>query len=68
MFSYIERFYNPARRHSTLRYFSPAAFEQARKAYAGVYGTGSRPEPMTYVEYVTWYRNQNFAPAQAKEA
>lgn len=29
---YIERFYNPMRRHSTLGYVSPAQFEQAQKA------------------------------------
>ena len=32
MFDYIERFYNPTRRHSTLGYVSPIAFEQAREA------------------------------------
>ncbi len=29
VFDYIERFYNPRRRHSTLGYVSPAAFEKA---------------------------------------
>ena len=29
MFDYIERFYNPRRRHSKLRYLSPVAFENA---------------------------------------
>lgn len=29
---YIERFYNPMRRHSMLGYVSPAQFEQAQKA------------------------------------
>lgn len=32
VFDYIERFYNPTRRHSTLGYVSPIQFEQARKA------------------------------------
>jgi putative transposase len=32
VFDYIERFYNPTRRHSTLGYVSPVAFEQAREA------------------------------------
>jgi putative transposase len=32
VFDYIERFYNPTRRHSTLAYVSPVEFEQARKA------------------------------------
>lgn len=27
VFDYIERFYNPKRRHSKLRYLSPMAFE-----------------------------------------
>jgi putative transposase len=27
VFDYIERFYNPLRRHSTIRYLSPMAFE-----------------------------------------
>ena len=29
VFDYIERFYNPRRRHSTLGYLSPAEFEKA---------------------------------------
>ena len=28
MFDYIERFYNAKRRHSTIGYLSPAAFEE----------------------------------------
>jgi putative transposase len=32
VFDYIERFYNPTRRHSTLGYVSPIAFEAALKA------------------------------------
>ncbi|WIW00249.1 IS3 family transposase [Paucibacter aquatile] len=32
VFDYIERFYNPTRRHSTLGYVSPIQFEEARKA------------------------------------
>ena len=28
VFDYIERFYNPRRRHSTLRYLSPMEFER----------------------------------------
>ena len=32
VFDYIERFYNPMRRHSTLGYLSPVQFEQAQKA------------------------------------
>jgi putative transposase len=28
VFDYIERFYNPRRRHSTLGYVSPVAFEE----------------------------------------
>jgi len=28
VFDYIERFYNPKRRHSTIRYVSPAEFER----------------------------------------
>jgi putative transposase len=31
VFDYIERFYNPARRHSTLGYLSPVAFEDRAK-------------------------------------
>ena len=31
VFDYIERFYNPARRHSTLGYLSPVAFEDQAK-------------------------------------
>ena len=29
VFDYVERFYNPRRRHSTLGYVSPADFERA---------------------------------------
>ena len=32
VFDYIECFYNPTRRHSTLGYLSPVQFEQAREA------------------------------------
>ncbi len=32
VFDYIERFYNPTRRHSTLGYLSPVAYEKLRKA------------------------------------
>jgi putative transposase len=32
VFDYIERFYNPTRRHSTLGYVSPTQFEEAQKA------------------------------------
>jgi putative transposase len=32
MFDYVERFYNPTRRHSTLGYASPIAFEKAKEA------------------------------------
>ncbi|NCT97589.1 MAG: IS3 family transposase [Comamonadaceae bacterium] len=32
MFDYIECFYNPTRRHSTLGYLSPVQFEQAQEA------------------------------------
>ena len=28
VFDYIERFYNPKRRHSTIGYFSPMEFER----------------------------------------
>ena len=34
VFDYIERFYNPTRRHSTLGYLSPVQFEEAMKAYS----------------------------------
>jgi putative transposase len=44
VFDYIERFYNPRRRHSTLGYLSPMEFErQAELAWVGVNETGSRP-------------------------
>lgn len=32
VFDYIERFYNPTRRHSTIGYVSPVEFEQAHRA------------------------------------
>lgn len=31
VFDYIERFYNPTRRHSTLGYVSPMQFEKAQQ-------------------------------------
>lgn len=44
VFDYIERFYNPKRRHSTLGYLSPMQFEQqAKLAEGGVRGTRDRP-------------------------
>lgn len=32
VFDYIERFYNPRRRHSTVGYVSPIDFEKAQEA------------------------------------
>ncbi len=32
VFDYIERFYHPTRRHSTLGYVSPIDFEKAKEA------------------------------------
>ena len=32
VFDYIERFYNPTRRHSTMGYVSPIDFEKAQEA------------------------------------
>lgn len=32
VFDYIEWFYNPTRRHSTLGYLSPVQFEKAQEA------------------------------------
>ncbi len=32
VFDYIERFYNPTRRHSTLGYVSPIEFQKAQEA------------------------------------
>ncbi|TCO72563.1 hypothetical protein EV655_104253 [Rhodovulum euryhalinum] len=44
VFDYIERFYNPKRRHSKLGYLSPMAFEdRAMQTQPGVHKTGSRP-------------------------
>ena len=41
-FDYIECFYNPRRRHSTLGYLSPVEYEeQANLAYPRVHRTGS---------------------------
>jgi putative transposase len=42
VFDYIECFYNPTRRHSTLGYLSPMDFEKkAGVGQLGVRGTGS---------------------------
>ena len=44
VFDYIECFYNPKRRYSTIGYLSPVEFEmQAGFAKAGVNRTGCRP-------------------------
>jgi putative transposase len=44
VFDYIERFYNPRRRHSKLGYLSPMAFEaKAMQIQPGVHETGSGP-------------------------
>jgi hypothetical protein len=43
VFDCIERFHNPTRRHSTLGYVRPIAFEKAREAQVGVHQTGSSP-------------------------
>jgi putative transposase len=44
VFDYIECFYNPTRRHSTLGYLSPVQLEKAQEAQVGVNGTGSSPQ------------------------
>jgi len=42
VFDYIERFYDPRRRHSTLGYLSPVQHEeQAKRAQLRVHRTGS---------------------------
>ena len=41
VFDYIERFYNPTRRHSTLGYVNPIQIEKAQEAWAGVHRTSS---------------------------
>jgi putative transposase len=44
VFDYIERFYNPKRRHSTIGYQSPVEFErQVNLAWDAVNRTGCRP-------------------------
>ena len=44
VFDYVERFYNPKRRHSTIGYLSPMEFERkAGLAYVRVNETGCRP-------------------------
>lgn len=43
VFDYIEWFYNPTWRHSTLSYVSHVQFEEAQKALAGVNATGCSP-------------------------
>ena len=44
VFDYIERFYTPKRRHSTIGYLSPITFEErAMKAKVAVREIGSRP-------------------------
>lgn len=53
VFDYIERFYNPKRRHSTMGYISPMEFEnKVGSAELGVRKTGSRPLGAVGVENV----------------
>ena len=40
VFEYIERFYNPRRRHSTLNFLSPVQFEEQSRAIASVRESG----------------------------
>ena len=44
VFDYIECFYNPTRRHSTLGYLSPIDFER-EAGVGGVCGRGRNPTP-----------------------
>ena len=49
VFDYIERFYNPQRRHSTIGYFSPMDFgEWPPRAKLPVHQTGSSPIEGTF--------------------
>jgi transposase InsO family protein len=43
---YIEPFYNPTHRHSTLGYVRRIEFEEAAKASGGIRETGSSPMPL----------------------
>jgi putative transposase len=49
VFDYIERFYNPRRRHSSLGYLSPAQFEKAQKERTEKFeGLGEYPAQAVY--------------------
>lgn len=62
VFGYIERFYNPKRRHSTLGYLSPMEFEnKAGLAQSGVRKTGSRPNGAIFRRVALCIRSNNFA-------
>lgn len=43
VFDYIERFYNPHRRHSTLNFLSPVQFDHRLRASEPVRENGGRP-------------------------
>jgi len=47
VFDHIERFYNPASRHSTLGHISPIASEKTREAQVGVRRTRNNPPQRT---------------------
>ena len=52
VFDYVERFYNPRRRHSTLGYLSPVEYEIAMgSAQDGV--TGDRAIPISHIGTVS---------------
>ena len=55
VFDYIECFYNPKRRHSTIGYLSPMEFErQAGLLKAGIIQTGCRPSCYLQPKKMVW--------------
>ncbi len=61
VFDYIERFYNPKRRHSKLGYLSPMEFEnKVGLAQLGVRKAGSRPRRMFSVKHAREPKQTSF--------
>jgi putative transposase len=51
VFDYVERFYNPRRRHSTLGYLSPVEFEMQAASASSMWAASSMrgPAPATHL-------------------
>ena len=63
VFDYIERFYNPKRRHSTIGYLSPMEFEAGGISLGGCQLNRQQPDDGYVDEPPPWWDDQ-YGPAQ----